>query len=84
MKLASKIAAATLALGTLAMAGGASAAVVCNGAGYCWHTRTAYTYRPEWGITVHEDGWKWGAGERYRWREHAGRGYWDGRHWRRF
>jgi hypothetical protein len=84
MKLASTVAAAALAISTMAIAGGASAAVVCNGHGYCWHTRTAYTYRPEWGVVAHEDGWKWGAGEHYRWREHSGRGYWEGRRWRRF
>lgn len=84
MKLVSAAAVAALALSSFAVVGGASAAVVCNGSGACWHTRTAYTYRPEYGVVVHEDGWRWGRGEHYRWREHAGRGYWNGGRWTRF
>ncbi len=83
MKLASAAVAAAIALSSFAVVGGASAAVVCNG-GYCWHTRAAYAYRPEWGVVVHEDGWRWGRGEHYRWREHGGRGYWRDGRWARF
>ena len=73
----------TLALGAVAAAAGmvalaapASAAVVCNRSGDCWHTTESYTYRPAWHIRVHDDNWKWRAREHYRWREHEGRGYW--------
>ncbi len=38
---------------------GASAKIVCNAEGECWHVRGAYAYRPEFGLTVHENGWKW-------------------------
>jgi hypothetical protein len=62
---------------------GASAAIVCNGEGDCWHVRDRYEYRPEWGLTVHPDEWRWGEHEhhRYRWREHEGSGYWHGGRW---
>jgi hypothetical protein len=81
MKLVSKAAAAALAVSVLAVAGGASASIVCNGRGDCWHTHEAYTYKPAWGLTVHEDNWAWGAHDKYRWREHDGRGYWRGSRW---
>ncbi len=32
-------------------------------------------------IVIHEDDWKWGRHEHYRWREHEGRGYWNGSRW---
>lgn len=86
MNRASKFAAAALlGLGVAtASVGAASAAVVCNGEGVCWHTHTAYTYRPEWGVQVHPDNWRWGPGDHYRWHEHHGRGYWRDGHWVRF
>ncbi len=78
MKSMSKIAfAALLGLGSLALtAGNASAAIVCNGAGYCWHVHHHYRYHPEWGVVVHPDNWRWGPSEHYAWHEHTGRGYW--------
>jgi hypothetical protein len=86
MKKLLKIAAvATLAVSGLALsASSASAAIVCNRFGACWHVRQAYTYRPEYGLVVHEDNWHWGPTEHYRWREHAGRGYWRSGVWIRF
>lgn len=56
----------------------ASAAIVCNRAGDCWHTTERYAYRPAFGLTVHADNWKWRARDarRYHWNEHEGRGYW--------
>jgi hypothetical protein len=86
MKSSSKIAAcALLGLATLAItAPAASAAIVCNGEGECWHVHRNYAYAPEFGVVVHPDNWRWGAGERYRWREHAGRGYWRNGAWVRF
>lgn len=53
----------------------ASAAIVCNGDGDCWHTKTRYQYKREYGVRVYPDSWKW-KGDHYRWREHEGRGYW--------
>ena len=37
----------------------ASAYVVCNRAGDCWHTTERYNYRPGFGISIHNDSWKW-------------------------
>ena len=62
----------------------ASAAVVCNSDGDCWHTHTDYQYKPEFGLTVHTDDWKWKEGEKHAWREHDGRGYWKGGAWSEF
>jgi hypothetical protein len=62
----------------------ASAAIVCNNAGDCWHSHEEHAYRPEFGVVVHPDGWAWKEGEHHRWREHDGRGYWDGDNWKDF
>jgi hypothetical protein len=59
----------------------ASAAVVCTGR-VCWHTHERYEYPAHAGVVVHEDNWKWGRHDHYRWREHEGRGYWNGSRWR--
>jgi hypothetical protein len=76
MAFASMIGAGAL---TLSVAS-ASAAVVCNRAGECWHVRGAYAYPREAGVVVHPDNWRWGPNDHYRWNEHDGRGYWrDGR-----
>lgn len=86
MKKASKLAAAAaLGLSVVTMsATAASAAVACNGAGQCWHVHQRYNYRPEYGVVVHPDNWRWGAHDHYVWREHTGRGYWRDGHWVRF
>ena len=55
---------------------GARAEIVCNDAGECWHAREHAEYKPELRLRVHPDDWQWGESERYRWREHEGRGYW--------
>jgi hypothetical protein len=81
-KIAIAVAAATV--GMMAMATSASAAVACNRDGECWHVKNAYKYKPEFGVVVHENNWKWGTGEKYRWREHTGRGYWRNGVWIRF
>jgi len=78
------IAAAAAAIGLTAMATSASAAIACNREGECWHVKNAYKYRPEFGVVIHPDGWRWGVTERYRWREHPGRGYWRNGIWIRF
>ena len=59
----------------------ASAAVVCNADGACWHAKRAYAYPATAGIVVHPNGWRWGARERFNWREHPGRGYWRNGVW---
>ena len=62
----------------------ASADVVCNRRGDCWHVRDHYDYRPEFGLVVHPDDWRWGHRDHYRWREHEGRGYWRNGLWVQF
>lgn len=78
-----KLAAATaLGAGILAVgATSASAAIVCNRDGDCWHTHHRYEYRPEFGVVVHPDNWRWETRDHYRWREHHGRGYWRSGVW---
>jgi hypothetical protein len=55
---------------------GATAAIVCNENGDCWHAKEKYDYKPEFGVRVYGDDWKWSDNDKYRWREHEGRGYW--------
>jgi len=75
-------AAAAFGVGSLVLtATTASAAVVCNGAGECWHTHRAYVYPATVGVVVHPNGWAWGPNEHYAWREHPGRGYWRNGIW---
>lgn len=59
---------------------GASAAIVCSG-NACWHVKDTYRYPSAARVVVHKDDWKWGAHEKYSWREHEGRGYWQGDRW---
>lgn len=59
----------------------ASAEIVCNGEGECWHARQHAEYKPEFGVRVHADDWKWKESEHYKWREHEGRGYWRNGIW---
>jgi hypothetical protein len=59
----------------------ASAAIVCNDDGDCWHVKNKYTYPPSVQLHVYGDDWKWGADQHYRWHEHGGRGYWKGGVW---
>lgn len=86
MKLSMKLAlVAAGAAGLLSLgATAASAEVVCNADNECWHTHRHYDYRPEWGIVVHPDNWRWGAADHYRWHEHRGRGYWRNGVWIQF
>jgi hypothetical protein len=64
----------------------ASADVACNREGDCWHVRERHNYRPEFGVVVHPDSWRWADHEhdKYRWREHEGRGYWREGRWIEF
>jgi hypothetical protein len=60
----------------------ASAEIVCNDDGDCWHTKR-HDYGPELKLHVHPNNWKWGNHEhaKYRFREHEGHGYWRGGVW---
>jgi len=61
----------------------ASARIVCNQEGDCWHVRSDYDYKPGLHLTIHPDDWRF-HGDHYRWREHEGRGYWHGNTWMTF
>ncbi len=69
-----------------ASASTASAYVVCNRDGDCWHTDTRYRY-PGVGFTYHPDDWyfhrTWRDNDRDHWRSdyHRERGYWRGGVW---
>jgi hypothetical protein len=58
----------------------ASAAIVCNDEGDCWHVKAKHEYKPEFSVRVYNDDWKWtdNDSKKYRWREPEGddRGYW--------
>jgi hypothetical protein len=65
-----------------AMAATASAEIVCSTTeNVCWHVHRHYVYRPDFGVVVHPDSWRWADTDHYSWREHAGRGYWRGGVW---
>ena len=73
--------AVVVAAGALAFAASAaSAAVVCNDEGECWHAKRS-DFKSEFKLQVHPDNWKWGASEHFKWREHEGHGYWRGGKW---
>jgi hypothetical protein len=77
--------AALMSVGGMALIStSASAAVVCNQDGDCWHTQTDYNYQPAFNLTVHENDWKWKEGDKHAWREHEGKGYWKGHDWKKF
>jgi hypothetical protein len=59
----------------------ASAAVVCNDEGDCWHVRGGARYEPGLKLRVYPDNWRWREQEHYRWREHGGHGYWRNGAW---
>ena len=59
----------------------ASAAIVCNDEGECWHVKGGADFRPELRLHVHPDTWRWSKSDHFRWREHAGHGYWRGGNW---
>jgi hypothetical protein len=63
-------------------ASSASAEIACNGEGECWHIKgKASFYKPEHGVKVYPDSWKWGKDEHYKWHEHKGHGYWKSGIW---
>jgi hypothetical protein len=79
--------AALLGIGTLvATAGSASAYVVCNGYGDCWHTDQQYTYGADVHAVSHPDDWyfhqNWSQDTQHHWRDyHEGRGYYRNGVW---
>ena len=48
-------------------ASGASAEIVCNDDGDCWHVKR-HDYGPELNLHVHPDNWKWGDHDRAKYR----------------
>jgi hypothetical protein len=74
--------AALIGAGALALAAtSASAEIACNDEGDCWHIKGKGDYKPEHGVHIHPDSWKWGEKEHYKWHEHDGHGYWHGGVW---
>ena len=60
----------------------ASAAVVCNSDGDCWRVRGKPRYGPDLGLRIYGDDWRWGRGDKYRWRDHGrGHGYYRDGAW---
>ena len=78
--------AALMGVGAVALVStSASAAVVCNHDGDCWHAQHGdYPDHPRFGLIIHPDDWRWKDNEKYHWHEHAGRGYWEGDTWKTF
>jgi hypothetical protein len=77
------LAAMTVMGSVMATTAPASAAVVCNREGDCWHTDRRYHY-PGSGYTYHPDEWYFHQtfGSDRHWREYnRGRGYWKGGVW---
>jgi hypothetical protein len=50
----------------------------------CWHSVERYDYPPNANVVVHPYDWQWDSGANYAWREHTGRGYWQGDQWTPF
>jgi hypothetical protein len=77
--------AAVIGLGALGAGGAASAHVVCNSQGDCWHTDYRDHY-PRHRMTYHNDDWyfhqKWEQDKARHWREmHESHGYYDNGQW---
>ena len=78
------VVAGLLSVGALGLSfSAASARIVCNDEGDCWHTHAEYQYPPAVHLEVHPDDWKWKESEHHAWREHEGegRGYWHSGVW---
>ena len=64
---------------------GPSSAIVCDQAGTtCWHSVERYDYPTGANVVVHPYDWQADNGANYAWREHPGRGYWQGNQWTPF
>jgi hypothetical protein len=74
----------------VATTGAASARMVCNSDGDCWHVENRYNYRyPGTGYNRHNDDWyfhqQWNNDNREHYRDyHEDRGYYKGGVWLRF
>jgi hypothetical protein len=86
LKTALSAAAMTLLVGASALVATtapASARMVCNNSGDCWHTDTRYNY-PESGYSRHNDDWyfhqTWNDERHYR-EPHEDRGYYKSGLW---
>ena len=88
IKLKTAISAATITLlmgagALVAATGAASARMVCNSDGDCWHTERSYSY-PGKGYSRHSDDWyfhqTWNDQRHYR-EPHEGRGYYKSGLW---
>jgi hypothetical protein len=68
----------------LVTAPAASANVVCNRSGDCWHTRDRLDYPPSFGIAIHPDNWNYHR-RGYHWRgDHFDHGYYRNGVWLTF
>jgi hypothetical protein len=86
LKTAVSAAAITMFIATgalVATTGAASARMVCNNTGDCWHTDANDTY-PGTGYVNHDDDWyfhqRWDGNTHYR-ETHEGRGYYKSGIW---
>jgi hypothetical protein len=52
--------------------------MVSNEDGRCWRTEGDYTSPPDGHVEIRPDNWHWREGVRFAWKEHPGRGYWQG------
>ena len=72
----------------VATTGVASAHVVCNADGDCWHTDQTYHYGPDAKVEVHPDSWyfrqDWTGKDRRYHEHHDDRGYYKGGVWIKF
>jgi hypothetical protein len=76
---------AAVTASALALAVPASAYVVCNRSGECWHAHDRHDYPATAGVVIHDDGWVFDRPGYYKWaHDHVGRGYWVNGHWHRF
>ena len=67
-------------------AGNASAYVVCNHEGDCWHTDHREHFKSDVKVEIHPDSWyfhnNWDNDHDHRWRgHHEGHGYWRNGAW---
>jgi hypothetical protein len=89
VKTAVSAAAVTLLMGTgalVATTAPASARIVCNGSGDCWHTDGNYRYGRDVGAQSHNDDWyfhqRWDGDNQRHYRDsREGRGYYKSGVW---
>jgi hypothetical protein len=76
---------ASSGLSLLAMSSlSASARIVCNVDGDCWHVQQEYAFPQGAHVEIYPNDWHWKEGEHHAWKEHEGRGYWHGGQWEAF